>query len=98
MQAARLECEKRVAAHRANPFFVLELGPEASRVEVERQGARILALLAAEVAGAGTCATPLGPLTRDADAVREALAELRDPARRLAHEWWARGLRQEDGP
>jgi hypothetical protein len=24
--------------------------------------------------------------------VRAALAELRDPARRLIHEWWAQGL------
>ena len=92
MAAPRLECETRWAAHRANPFFVLELAPQASRAEIERQGAKLLAMLAANVEGARTCRTPLGPLTRDADAVRAALAALRDPARRLGHEWWARGL------
>jgi hypothetical protein len=97
MAGPRLRCETRWAAHRANPFFVLELPPDASRAEIERQGAKLLAMLAANVEGAGACETPLGPLTRDADAVRAALAALRDPARRLAHEWWAAGLREGGG-
>jgi hypothetical protein len=92
MAGARLGCEMRWAAHRANPFFVLQLPPDATRTEIERQGAKLLAMLAANVEGARRCETPLGPLPRDVHAVRDALAELRDPARRLAHEWWARGL------
>jgi hypothetical protein len=95
MEGARLSCETRRAARRANPFFVLELPPDATRAEIERQGAKLLAMMAAGVEAARACATPLGPRTRDEHAVRDALAELRDPARRLAHEWWARGLARE---
>jgi hypothetical protein len=98
MRALRLECEKRRSAHQANPFFLLEVAPGASRAEIERQGAKLLALLAAGVEGAERCQTPLGPLTRDADSVRAALGALRDPARRLAHEWWARGLAMDRPP
>lgn|SRR5262249_22953751 len=78
--------------HLDNPFLVLELDPGAGRAELEREGARILALLAAGVASASTYPTPFGPRERTADLVRSALAELRDPRRRLVHEWWARGL------
>jgi hypothetical protein len=94
MRAARLECEKRRDARRANPFFVLGVAAGATRAEVEREGAKLLAMLAAGLPGAGEYQTPLGPAPRDADTVRAALAELRDPARRLGHEWWARGLRE----
>ncbi|MCB9755427.1 MAG: hypothetical protein H6713_36265 [Myxococcales bacterium] len=34
-------------------------------------------------------ATPLGPRPRTEDAVRRAMAELRDPKRRVEHELWA---------
>jgi hypothetical protein len=88
----RLDCETRVSTLCANPFFVLEVAPDAGRAEVERAGARILGLLAAGLAGADQYRSPLGTRARDAEMVRTALAELRDPARRLAHEWWARGL------
>jgi hypothetical protein len=88
----RLQCESRAKALCANPFFVLGLSPDATRVEAEREGARILGMLAAGLAGAGEYRSPLGPAARDSETVRVALAELRDPARRLAHEWWARGL------
>lgn len=98
MRAARLDCEKRLLGHRANPFFVLELPSAAGRAEIERQGAKLLAMLAAGVAGAESCLSPVGRLERGPDAVRAALAELRDPARRLVHEWWARGLRGEARP
>ena len=64
MRGAHLECETRWAAHRANPFFVLELSPDAARADVERQGAKLLAMLAASVEGAGVCRTPLVTLTR----------------------------------
>ena len=92
MPAPSPECENLLRRHLANPFLVLELAPEAKRGEMERQGARLLAMLAAGLAEAGTYSTPLGPRERTAEMVREALAELRDPARRLIHEWWARGL------
>ena len=39
---------------------------------------------------AATYATPVGPAPRTADKVRRAMAELRDPERRLEHELWAR--------
>lgn len=92
MRLTRPECENFLQRHLANPFLVLELSPAASRQEVERQGAKLLAMLAAGVAGAAGYATPLGPRQRTPEMVRLALAELRDPARRLAHEWWARGF------
>lgn len=81
----------------ANPFLVLELSPAASRDELERQGAKLLALLAAGLPGAGSYPTPLGPQERTPETVRAALAELRDPDRRLAHEQWVRGLAGEAG-
>lgn len=86
------ECENHLRRHLANPFLVLELPPEATRDELERQGAKLLALLAASVAGAATYLTPLGPRERTPELVRGALAELRDPGKRLVHEWWARGI------
>jgi hypothetical protein len=76
----------------ANPFFVLEVAPAAVGADIERQGQRLLAELAAGLEGARCYETPFGVRERTPEAVRAALAELRDPARRLAHEWWARGL------
>ena len=81
-----------------NPFFVLALPPIAARAEVERAGQRWLAELALNRAGAQSYATPLGPRARTPDAVRTALAELRDPAKRLVHELWAQVARAEDAP
>jgi hypothetical protein len=78
-----------LAAWRSNPFFVLEVPTDATATEVERAGQRLLALLALGSAGAGTYETPLGPATRDADRVRQALAALRDPQQRVLHELWA---------
>jgi hypothetical protein len=76
----------------ANPFFVLALAPDTPAAEIERAGQRLLSELAAGIAGAGGYATPFGARARTPELVRLAIAELRDPARRLAHEWWARGL------
>jgi hypothetical protein len=86
------ECENFLAQHLANPFFVLELSPDADRDALERQGERLLSMLAAGLSDAKRYPTPLGPRARSAEAVRTALAELRDPDKRLVHEWWARGL------
>ena len=90
--AASPDCENHLRRHLANPFLVLELEPEVTREELERQGAKLLALLAASVVEAATYPTPLGPRERTPELVRGALAELRDPAKRLLHEWWALGL------
>jgi len=69
---------------------VLGLQPDTPRAEVERAGQKLLAELALERATASTYATPFGPRTRTADLVRSALAELRDPRKRLLHELRAR--------
>jgi hypothetical protein len=74
---------------RSNPFFVLEISTEASRAEVERAGQKLLALLAVGRTAAEHYQTTLGPATRDADKVRQALAALRDPNERVLHELWA---------
>jgi hypothetical protein len=78
-----------LADWRSNPFFVLEIATDATLVEVERAGQRLLGLLAIGSATAGIYQTPLGPATRDADRVRQALAALRDPEQRVLHELWA---------
>jgi hypothetical protein len=78
-----------LAAWRGNPFFVLEVSTDAPRAEVERAGQKLLALLALGSTSAGHCDTPLGPATRDADGVRQAVAALRDPVERVVHELWA---------
>jgi hypothetical protein len=75
---------------RENPFFVLGIPPEATRAEVERAGQRLLAEIAMKRAGALTYVTPLGVEERTADRVRLAIAELREPRKRLVHEIWAR--------
>lgn len=73
----------------ANPFHVLGLRPECGRAEVEREGQKLLAMLELDLAAARTYASPLGVHPRTAELVREAMAELRDPERRLVHELWA---------
>ena len=71
-----------------NPFLVLELPSNASRADVERAGARLLGMLAVGLPGADTYETPLGPRMRDGDAIRAAMAGLRDPELRVRHELW----------
>ena len=73
-----------------NPFWVLELTPEATPIEVERQGNRILGMLELDVSSARSHPSPRGPQPRDADKVRSALAVLRDPQQRVVFEAWAR--------
>ncbi len=72
-----------------NPFFVLGMSPERSRAEIEREGAKLLGMLELGLRSAQTYETPVGAGTRTAESVRAALAELRDPERRLLHELWA---------
>jgi hypothetical protein len=73
-----------------NPFFVLGLSPDASRIEIEREAQKLLGMLELGFAEAAVYATPVGPRPRTAEAVRAAVAALRDPYRRLVAELWAR--------
>jgi hypothetical protein len=72
-----------------NPFYVLGLRPSASRAEIEREGQKLLAMLELGL-NVPEYDTPLGKRRRSPEQIREALAELRDPAKRLHHELWAR--------
>jgi hypothetical protein len=73
-----------------NPFYVLGLAPDVSRIEVEREAQKLLGMLELEFADAQTYATPVGPRPRTPEAVRAAVARLRDPYQRLIAELWAR--------
>ncbi len=75
---------------RDNPFYVLGLAPSAGRAEIEREGQKLMGMLELELKSAKVYATPVGPCERTTDKVRVAMAELRDPERRLEHELWAR--------
>jgi hypothetical protein len=72
-----------------NPFYVLGLRPDCARVDVEREGQKLLGMLGLKLKSAATYATPVGPRPRTEDKVRAAMAELRNPDRRLVHEFWA---------
>jgi hypothetical protein len=73
-----------------NPFLVLGLSPDASRIEIEREAQKLLGMLELEFPEARIYHTPLGPRPRTHEAVRAAVAALRDPYRRLLAELWAR--------
>ena len=73
-----------------NPFFILGIGADASRIEIEREAQKLLGMLELDFADAKTYATPLGPQPRTPELVRAAVAALRDPYRRLVAEMWAR--------
>jgi hypothetical protein len=70
---------------RGNAFLVLGASPDASRMELERQGQKLLGLLEIGSASAKHYRTPLATYDRTSDDVREAIAALRDPNTRLAH-------------
>jgi hypothetical protein len=72
----------------ANPFLVLGLAPAASALEVEREGQKLLGMVELGLEAAASYATPLGPRPRSVELLRWAMAELRDPHRRLLHELW----------
>jgi hypothetical protein len=72
-----------------NPFYVLGLDTSCGRAEIEQEGQKLLALLELGLSSGATYQTPLGPARRTADLVRHAMAELRDPEKRLRHELWA---------
>jgi curved DNA-binding protein CbpA len=79
-----------IARIRDNPFYVLGLRPDATRQAIERQGTKLLGMLELELKSAAAYATPVGRAERTTEKVRSAMAELRDPSRRLEHEIWAR--------
>lgn len=79
-----------------NPFYVLELRPDCSRAEVERAGQKLIGMLELELSAAHSYRSPLGQHRRSPELVRMAMAELRDPNRRLLHELWAT-LEPSDG-
>lgn len=72
-----------------NPFYVLGLRPEATRQELEREGQKLLGMLELGLSASREYSTPLGRFERTPELVRVAMAELRDPERRLVHEVWA---------
>jgi len=73
-----------------NPFFVLGVSTDATRAQLEREAQKLLGMLELGFAGVQRYATPLGARARTPDAVRAAVATLRDPQQRLAAELWAR--------
>jgi hypothetical protein len=73
-----------------NPFLVLGLSPDVSRIEMEREAQKLLGMLELGFSDASTYMTPLGPKPRDAESVRAAVATLRDPYQRLLAELWVR--------
>ena len=73
-----------------NPFYVLGLPTDCTAHEIEREGSRWLGMLTLGLREAQSYLTPLGSRPRTAEGVRQAMAELRDPERRLAWELWAR--------
>jgi hypothetical protein len=73
-----------------NAFFVLGLAPDVSRIEIERESQKLLGMLELGFADALTYQTPVGPRPRTPEAVRAAVATLRDPYKRLVAELWAR--------
>ena len=60
-----------------NPFYVLEIDPEATPGEIEREGRKVLGLIEIGSENAAKYTFP-----RDPTRVREAMAELRDPKKR----------------
>jgi hypothetical protein len=81
------DVERRIAS---NPFYILDLRADASAADVRRQGQRWLGMLSLGLAAARQYQTPLGPRERTPEAVRESMAALLDPDRRIVHELWAR--------
>ena len=69
-----------------NPFYVLGVATTVSRPELEREGNKLLSMLELGLKESKTYRSPVGEHPRTAEAVRAAMAELRDPKRRLVHE------------
>ena len=78
--------ETPAALLRDNPFFVLDIGVEATPIEVERAAQRLLALLELGGAKSRSFETPFGSAERNADLVRQSLTALRIPQQRKMYE------------
>jgi hypothetical protein len=91
MPAEGAKLENSYRRHLQNPYWVLELSPSADGVQAERQGQKLLGMLATGMAEAQGYPTPLGRCERTPELVRVAMAELNDPNRRLLHAWWMDG-------
>lgn len=72
-----------------NPFYILGLTPTCTWQDIEREGQKILGMLTLGLSSARVYDTPWGQKTRSPEQVRAAMAELRDPERRIFHELWA---------
>jgi hypothetical protein len=72
-----------------NPFFVLGLPRDAQRADIERTAQRLLAEHALGRAAALCYLTPFGEAARTPELIRAAVAELRDPKKRVMHELFA---------
>ena len=68
----------------SNPFYVLGVAPDASRIEVEREAQKLLGMLELGFEAARMYPTPLGDRPRTAEAVRAAAAPAIDAAPELA--------------
>ena len=82
----------------ANPYFVLELEPSASLLEIERAGQKLIAQLTIGAMSSKTYASPFGPQPRDESVVRSAVARLRDPNERILCAFWAENVPSRDAP
>ena len=56
-----------------NPFFVLGLSADASRIEIEREAQKLLGMLELGFAEVLAYATPLGPQPRTPEADRKSV-------------------------
>lgn len=70
------------------PFWVLQLTPSATTVEIEKAARDIAAKMQFGMAGSDLFLTPLGEMQRDEYWLREARAKLQNPAERIVAEFW----------
>jgi len=78
----------------ASPFLVLEATPTATAIEIERKAQKLVGLVRMGASSALSYPTPWGQRPRDEQAIRQAVAELRRPERRLYHEALYEGVRE----
>ena len=72
-----------------NPFFVLGLSPDTSRIEIEREAQKLLGMLELGFIDAKTYRTPIGPRTRTPACARHAPASHRRLLRQVTS--WSDG-------
>jgi hypothetical protein len=72
-----------------NPFFVLGLAPDSDAMAAQREGKKLIAQLEMGIQSAKTYKTPFGERERTPELVREAVALLATPEKRVLFELWA---------